>query len=258
MWNWFVNTGNGSPQSSVNDLDVGDVIFYSWDGGPIWDHVTVVIEDNGNSDFYIASHTTNSCRSYWTFGGALKYGFMHINGGSSQRCTAPALLSPNDGEIKNSQTVTFQWNTLSGCTYNGYTFRVKNTSNMDSGGTTIIDTGEGSTQRTETINGWDNQDLYWGVKAANAPNGADWSVRRFRISPTPPPSKCSAPSLIAPNDGETLTSSTVTFRWNALGGCTFNGYTFRLCTSSNVDNLSNCFIDTGEGGTQRVDDRRPR
>ena len=72
---------------------------------------------------------------------------------------------------------------MSGCTFNGYTFRVKNTSDMDSGGTTLIDTGEGGMQRTETINGWDNQDLYWGVKATNAPNGASWAVRRFRINP---------------------------------------------------------------------------
>jgi murein DD-endopeptidase MepM/ murein hydrolase activator NlpD len=101
-------------------------------------------------------------------------------------CQAPVLVSPADGYVHASsdRTITFSWSALSGCTFNGYTFRVKNTADMDSGGTTIIDTGEGGTSRTETFGSqWDIQDLYWGVRAANAPNGASWSVRRFRICP---------------------------------------------------------------------------
>ena len=39
------------------------------------------------------------------------------------------------------------------------------------------------TQRTETIYGYDKQDLYWGVRAANFPGGADWTVRSFRLEP---------------------------------------------------------------------------
>ena len=92
---------------------------------------------------------------------------------------------------------------------------------MDSGGTTLIDTGEAGTQRTETINGWDNRDLYWGVRAANAPAGADWSVRRFRIQPE---QRCGGPGLIEPSDGAVSTSRSITFRWNPVNGCTFNGY----------------------------------
>ena len=104
-------------------------------------------------------------------------------GNSGGSCSAPSLTEPGDGATLSSRTITFRWNAVSGCTFNGYTFRIKNTSDMDSGGTTLIDTGEGGMQRTETINGWDNQDLYWGVKATNAPNGASWAVRRFRINP---------------------------------------------------------------------------
>ena len=102
---------------------------------------------------------------------------------SASSCSAPSLTEPGDGATLSSRTITFRWNAVSGCTFNGYTFRIKNTSDMDSGGTTLIDTGEGGMQRTETINGWDNQDLYWGVKATNAPNGASWAMRRFRINP---------------------------------------------------------------------------
>jgi len=110
-------------------------------------------------------------------------GIISDSPASGGTCSAPSLIEPGDGATLSSRTITFRWNAVSGCTFNGYTFRVKNTSNMDSGGTTIIDTGEGGTQRTETINGWDNQDLWWGVKAANAPSGANWAVRRFRIEP---------------------------------------------------------------------------
>ena len=99
-------------------------------------------------------------------------------------CPGPSLNSPADGQALPSRTVRLHWQALSGCTFNGYTFRVKNTSNMDSGGTTIKDTGEGGTSRTESLGSeWDNQDLYWGVRAANAPNGVSWSVRRFRVQP---------------------------------------------------------------------------
>jgi hypothetical protein len=60
---------------------------------------------------------------------------------------------------------------------------------MDSGGETVVDTGEGGTERTVTFDSrWDNRDLYWSVRAANAAGGADWSpARQFRISPNAPP-----------------------------------------------------------------------
>ena len=45
----------------------------------------------------------------------------------------------------------------------------------------VIDTGVGATQIDRTITGHSNQDLFWGVKAANAPNGAMWASRLFRI-----------------------------------------------------------------------------
>ena len=103
-------------------------------------------------------------------------------GGGGGSCPGPSLNSPNDGYVSSGQTITFSWSALSGCTFNGYTFRVNDSSNMDD--SPIIDTGEGGTSRTETIGTqWNNRDMWWGVKAANAPNGASWSVRRFRIEP---------------------------------------------------------------------------
>lgn len=107
---------------------------------------------------------------------------LYSSQGGGTPCSGPSLNSPNDGETLSSRGITFSWNGVGGCTFNGYTFRVKDTSDMDNGGTTIVDTGEGGTSHhVDFESRWDDHDLYWGVRAANAPNGANWSTRHFRI-----------------------------------------------------------------------------
>lgn len=103
-------------------------------------------------------------------------------------CPAPSLSEPSHGQVFQNRTVTFRWNSVN-CEHNGFTFRVKTTPDMDGGGETVIDTGEGGTSRTVSFDArWDNRDLYWSVRAANAPGGASWSsARHFRISPNQPP-----------------------------------------------------------------------
>jgi hypothetical protein len=56
---------------------------------------------------------------------------------------------------------------------------------LNGSGETVIDTGEGGTSRTVAFGSrWNERDLYWSVRAANAPGGASWSPARvFRISP---------------------------------------------------------------------------
>jgi murein DD-endopeptidase MepM/ murein hydrolase activator NlpD len=99
-------------------------------------------------------------------------------------CSGPTNLNPGEGHVSTNATITFSWSAVSGCTFNGYTIRIKDTNNMDSGGNTIVDSGEGGTSRTVTIaSQWHNRDLWWGVRAANAPNGASWAVRKFRVQP---------------------------------------------------------------------------
>lgn len=133
----------------------------------------------------------------------------------SSACAAPSLTEPGDGAVLSNRTITFRWNAVSGCTFNGYTFRVCTSADVDNLGNCFIDTGEGSTQRTETISGRDYQDLYWGVKAANAPSGANWAVRRFRIEPISPPS---APTLQSPTNGSTFNEGQgITLSWSATG-----------------------------------------
>jgi len=100
-------------------------------------------------------------------------------------CSGPTLNSPSIDYVSSSQSITFSWSGPSNCIYQGYQFRVKDTSNMDSGGTTIYDEGQGGTSVAKTFDTqYNNKDLYWGVRTAN-PLSPNWSVRHFRIQPTP-------------------------------------------------------------------------
>ena len=103
-------------------------------------------------------------------------------------CPAPVLNEPPPGRIFENRTIPFSWNDVS-CEHNGFTFRVKTSPDMDSSSEPVIDTGEGGTSRTVTFDSrWDDKDLYWSVKAVNAPGGASWAAaRHFRISPNRPP-----------------------------------------------------------------------
>jgi hypothetical protein len=108
-------------------------------------------------------------------------------------CAGPTLRSPNSDAILNSQSITFSWYPVAGCSFNGYTMHVQDNPNMDASGEKIFDQGIGESYRVGDhyevpVNNidtrWNNRDLYWGVKAANASGGANWSVRRFRIEPS--------------------------------------------------------------------------
>ena len=111
-------------------------------------------------------------------------------------CFAPVLNLPIDGYPSPDPTIDFSWSGPTGCTYSGYTFRIKTVPTMDSGGDTYIDMGNSTTSRRQTIDAvkasleghtisWHNTDLYWGVRPANcSPNcNSSWTVRRFRIEP---------------------------------------------------------------------------
>lgn len=164
--------------------------------------------------------------------------------GSGTSCPAPSLSSPGDGFVSSSQTVNFSWSALSGCTFNGYTFRIKDTNNMDSGGTNIVDTGEGSTSRTETIGTqWNNRDLYWGVRAANAPNGASWSVRRFRIEPGSSCGSYSYDGIVLFRDAQCSQSSGGPLQFNSESRRNLTDYGFNDLTRS---------IHVGPGWSVRI------
>lgn len=116
-------------------------------------------------------------------------GTRGVCSGSSTPCPAPTLLSPGNGHTEtDDNTLTFFWDNVS-CDHDGFTFRIKTVSDMESEGQIVIDTGVGGTARTETLSAqWENDTLYWSVRAANAPGGASWAPSRmFRISPNAVP-----------------------------------------------------------------------
>ncbi len=96
-------------------------------------------------------------------------------------CPAPSLVEPANGATVNSRNVTFRWNPISGCSFNGYTLHVCLTDNISGPINCIINKDISDTQHMEPILGWDNRVLYWGVKA-NAPNALWAQARPFRIS----------------------------------------------------------------------------
>ncbi len=126
--------------------------------------------------------------------------------GAGPGCAGPALNSPAANFISTSQTIDFSWSPPSGCTFEGYTFRVKDTADMDSGGTTIVDTDNSLATRTQTIGTeWNYHDLYWGVRTAN-PLSPNWSVQKFRIEPGGVNNAPNTPTLASPASGSTFSS----------------------------------------------------
>jgi hypothetical protein len=233
-----------------SELDLGyPIILHVNNGGQM--HFVVATGYSGNT-YYINDPLYSSRTSLDSYGNDF-VGMRVYHGpiGTGGDCPGPSLNGPSDGFVSTSQTISFSWSAPGGCTFEGYTFRIKDTSNMDSGGNTIVDTGNSLTSRTETIDSqWNNRDLYWGVRTAN-PLSPNWSVRRFRIEPGG--GSCSGPSLTAPFDGYVSSSQTVNFGWNPLSGCTFNGYTFRIKDTNNMDSGGSTIVDTGEGGTSRTE-----
>lgn len=112
-----------------------------------------------------------------------------LHSGLGSTCPAPTLRDPADGHIqRDGRTITFRWNPLSNCQFQDYTFRictspdVGNLNNCNGSG--LEDTGVGGTEYTYTVEGHDNQDLYWGVRAANfGSTDPPWAVRHFRVEP---------------------------------------------------------------------------
>ncbi|MBN1137145.1 MAG: CHAP domain-containing protein, partial [Anaerolineae bacterium] len=122
--------------------------------------------------------------------GVRETGINGICSGTPSPCLGPTLRDPPNGHIETAdRSVTFRWNEVD-CDHSGFTFRIKTVPDMESGGQIVVDVGESGTERTETFSSqWDNQDLYWSVRAANAPGGAAWAPSRvFRIEPNASPS----------------------------------------------------------------------
>lgn len=118
---WFQSSGNGNFVSSQSSLNAGDVILYSWDGGPLWDHSAIVIGNNGGGDVRIAEHSFNYGGSWdqWNLpwnnyaGSPTKFGFVIVGGGSSGNPpSAPSNPNPADYQtLSRTNNTTLYWNT---------------------------------------------------------------------------------------------------------------------------------------------------
>ncbi|MEM3397200.1 MAG: amidase domain-containing protein [Thermoplasmata archaeon] len=73
MYSWFMNQHIGSRVNSINQMDVGDIILYDWNGDGTWDHAALYIGNN-----QVAAHNNNHWGAYWTLGGASAYALLHI------------------------------------------------------------------------------------------------------------------------------------------------------------------------------------
>ena len=149
--------------------------------------------------------------------GVKKYAWVDPLLNDTNTCISPVTLAPTDDELVTNPLVNFSWNTVSNCSYNGYDFRIKDVSDMEAGGNTIVDTIVSSTTHEETIpSTWYAKELYWGLRPANANLTTYWTVHSFTVIPPPP-----APELGSPADSTTIerTAST-TLTWNAVTGAT--------------------------------------
>lgn len=95
----MLNNGFATEVSSIDQLEPGDVIAYSWDGGPVMDHVAVY---TGNGT--VAGNTTDEDGWDWKLGvgnyypnGTIK--LLHITGGNSASFVPPDSVTINGYDI---------------------------------------------------------------------------------------------------------------------------------------------------------------
>jgi hypothetical protein len=70
--------------ASANELELGDIISYDWDGNGRFQHSTIVTAKDGNGMPLVNAHTTNSRHRYWSYKDSVawtdrtQYRFLHI------------------------------------------------------------------------------------------------------------------------------------------------------------------------------------
>lgn len=73
-------------KKSPEELELGDIICYDFDGDGRWQHNTIVTAKDENGMPLVNAHTTNSSRRYWEYTDSsaytdnIKYDFYHIRG----------------------------------------------------------------------------------------------------------------------------------------------------------------------------------
>ncbi len=86
---WYLNTSSSYLKAervnSPEQLTIGDVIIYDWDGNENYQHSAIVADMDTNGMPLVNAHTANSKHRYWNYRDSYawtertKYGFFHIN-----------------------------------------------------------------------------------------------------------------------------------------------------------------------------------
>jgi hypothetical protein len=117
----------------------------------------------------------------------------------------PVLLSPPDGAILGSSSVTFDWDTLPFTDDHRFVLYEDGLT-----GTLVQDLITAADQ--VTIDPIDDGQYTWGVQAQNdVPSVSDFSYRSLTVDATPP----GAPVQLLPADGSTLPDGTFSFAWQS-------------------------------------------
>jgi hypothetical protein len=83
---WYLEKGRirTETKSSADQLSLGDVICYDFDGDGRWQHSTIVVAKDGRGMPLVNAHTTNSRHRYWDYRDStaytpnIQYRFFHI------------------------------------------------------------------------------------------------------------------------------------------------------------------------------------
>jgi len=140
---------------------------------------------------------------------------------------APTLSNPPDQSTSIDTQPVMAWLPVSGA--NSYRLQVA----TDADFTSEVFDQWGLTMTTPQIMGLSNEtDYYWRVNATNNNGTGDWSESwRFTTAVTPP----SAPTLVAPPDGDTGVDKIPLLIWNSVANADF--YRLQISADLNFSNI---------------------
>lgn len=208
---WVLSGGRGTARSSATQLDQGDVVAYDWDGVNSWNHVVMVVQNDGLGDVRVASHTSYGCDFDWSMGGAEVYEFIHVLAPPA----APRLPTPGAGAHISDTTPALSWAAVG----TSHHVQVSTESGFN---TPLIDEGGLLTPAYGVTTSLSPGTYYWRAQVSSADGTSPWSATWQFVMEEPCP-RPPAPALLSPPDEHTACAgSTLTLTWTEV--LTATGY----------------------------------
>ncbi len=177
---------------------------------------------------YVRLYSQNANSGQWV-SNDYTYTAATGGGGSGGSFTPAAITSPSNGSTLTSSTVTFQWNAGTGTT-GGYWLRVGTTGVGSYDISAALNAGTSATVSGLPSNGGT---VYVRLYSQNA-NSGQWVSNDYTYTAGTggggSGGSFTSAAITSPANDSTLTSSTVTFQWNAGTGTT-GGYWLRVGTT---------------------------